>query len=273
MAGLLIGLADEIKGHDVKKILEKKKQESLHRNLSSDHAINGRIKGQMKRTPCKISISDDGTRALFQYHGNPQNHTLDNFDLAFYMQLATVVIDGVLLVMNIIGIYVDISKVPVHEISNEVAEHLQNLFEDSGKIEECVKEFIESWFGNSTLEDKAKALYNLYKDIHEIDENILKHIMKLLFKQMTFWEKVESLALTAAHFVVYFTSGGLALIGKIVLALHDAWEFFEDIENLKKLNELRAKTRSHARVNQHHTRGNRYEDAEDTDQYSSCVTL
>ena len=155
----------------------------------------------------------------------------DNPDYSWYVQMASIIIEGVMLVLSVIGLKVPISNAVLKKTTTEVVEAL----ESSSAFTKACEKFVESWDSASGKLAQAEALFYLLKDTFSL--GILWKIIKSLCSNMSTWDWIKAAALITAQLIAAFTTGGFALIAKIVLALNSAYDFYKKIKNL---NEIRA---------------------------------
>ena len=161
-----------------------------------------------------------------------QLNTQANIDYAYYLQVASIILEGILLVLAVVGLKVPISKVIIKKASKELVEELVA----SSAFRDAIKRFLKSWKTASGVIDKAKALFYLLKDTYSL--GILWNIIKTLFSNMGWWDWIKAAAVITAQIIAAFATGGLALIAKIALALKSAYDFIKKIANLQTLESM-----------------------------------
>ena len=159
--------------------------------------------------------------------------TLADINYASYVQIASIIIEGVLLVLTVIGLKVPISNAILKKTTKLVVGDLQK----SSAFRQAVTKFVESWDSTSSFFAKAKALFYLLKDTYSL--GMLWNIIKTLCSNMGWLDWLKAAALIAAQLVAAFATGGLALIAKIALALKSAYDFVQKIRNLNTLKEMK----------------------------------
>jgi hypothetical protein len=190
------------------------------------------IQNGLQMATYRIKITDKTAELTFvdgTHFKTIQLDSKENTSYAYYMELASIIIEGIMLVMTIIGLKIPISNQLINKVSDKVVEEL----EQSSAFQKAVENFIESWDDASGGLDKAKALFHLLKDTYSL--GILWSTIKLLCSEMTWWDWTKAAALIAAQLVAAFATDGVALIAKIALALKSAYDFGDKIVNLKKL--------------------------------------
>jgi hypothetical protein len=150
-------------------------------------------------------------------------------DLAYYILLAKVVIDAILLVMSVISLKPPLSKGLINKSSKEVAKKLTK----SSAFLEAAEKFVVSWNNDSSNLDKASNLFFLLKEIH--GSNMLWDIIKTLCSDMSQEDWIEAFASIGAQLFLAFGTKGMVLIAKIALVINDAYELSESIAKLQKM--------------------------------------
>jgi hypothetical protein len=190
------------------------------------------IQDGLQMATYRVGITDKTAELKFvdgTHFKTIQLNSKENTSFAYYMQLASIIIEGIMLVMTVIGLKAPISKQLMNKASEEIAEDLAK----SSAFQKAVEKFLESWDDASSNFSKAKALFYLLKDTYSL--GILWKTIKLLCSDMTWRDWTKAAALITAQLVVAFGTDGLALIAKIALALNSAYDFVQKIVNLKKL--------------------------------------
>ena len=191
------------------------------------------IKDGLKMATYRVEVGHDAAKLTFPDGTDFKTIQLDtreNIDAAYYVQVASIIIEGVLLVLQIIGIEVSVSKTVMERASDELVEQL----ETSSAFQEAVKKFVDSWDNASSYTNKAMALFYLLKDTYSL--GILWNLIKLLCSDMTWWDWTKAAAVISAQLIAALATDGLALIAKIALALKSAYDFTQKIANLNTLN-------------------------------------
>ena len=157
--------------------------------------------------------------------------TLKDIENTKVMQYASIIIEAVLLVIEVVGIAVEVSDYVMHKVAQETAksssilqqelDNLQKVFEDS----------------SSTVYQKANAIFILIKDSYLA--SILWTIIKGLCSNTSYWDWMKTAGTVTAMIIAAIDTGGAALIAKIVLALDSAYEFCKKIVNLTELDNIK----------------------------------
>ena len=153
------------------------------------------IQDGLKMATYRVDIVDrvamhtftDGTHFMTVPLNTPANK-----DYSYYVQVASIVIEGVLLVLRIIGLKVSVSKALLKKATEELVEELGT----SSTFRKAVEEFVKSWDSASGNIDKAKVLFYLLKDTYSL--GILWKLIKLLCSKMTWWDWTKAAALISA---------------------------------------------------------------------------
>ena len=191
------------------------------------------IQDGLKMATYRVDIADRVAKHTFTdgtHFMTVQLDTQPNKDYSYYVQVASIVIEGVLLALTIIGLKVPVSKAILKKATEELVEELGT----SSAFRKAVEEFVKSWEDASGNLDKAKALFYLLKNTYSL--GILWKLIKTLCSEMSWWDWTKAAALITAQLIAAFATDGLALVAKIALALNSAYEFFKKIHNLSSIN-------------------------------------
>ena len=159
--------------------------------------------------------------------------TLSGMDAASWMQAASIIVEGVLLVLSAVGIKLSVDDYVIKKI----AEQIGGYVESSSVLQEAVREVKDAFAGGSTYEE-AKAIFHLIKESESAD--ILWKIIKGLCSEMSAWEWMKTAGIVTATIIAAVATDGTALIAKIVLSLNSAVEFIKKLDNLRELDALRS---------------------------------
>ena len=160
--------------------------------------------------------------------------TTADVDWATIMQYASIVVEGVLLVLSAIGISLSPSAGTVEKATEEVAEALKN----SSKFEKAVEDFVRDWKSASGAYGKAKALFYLMKDTYSA--GLLWTVIKALCSNMKWYDWLETAAKVTAMLIAAFATEGAALIAKIALVVLGAVDFIRKINNISELKAIKS---------------------------------
>lgn len=148
-----------------------------------------------------------------------------------WIQMASILVEAVLLVLQCVGIKVAVSEQVIERTAQEVVVVVEN----SSQLQRAIKALQEAAQGGSKWEI-AKAIFNLIKDSYSA--SILWKIIKSLCSNMSTWDWIKTAGIVSAMIIAALTTDGAALIAKIVLALNSAYEFIKKLTNLSTLDTL-----------------------------------
>ena len=151
---------------------------------------------------------------------------------ASWIQMASVIVEAVLLVMTAVGIKVSVSEA----VMKKTAEEVVSTVESSSILQKAIEQLKEA-FKNGSTYDKAKAIFYLIKDTKAA--GILWKIIKSLCSNMSTWDWIKTAGIVSAMIIAAVATDGVALIAKIVLALNSAYEFGKKIANLVELEAVK----------------------------------
>ena len=187
-----------------------------------------------------ISKKDDGhhwvdiTRDGKPFMESIKLHTVGAINKSSWIQIASIVIEAVLLVLQTVGIKVAVSE----QVITRTAEEIIPVVESSSQLQKAVQALQEAAKGGTKWEI-AKAIFNLIKDSYSA--GILWKIIKGLCSNMSTWDWIKTAGIVSAMIIAALATDGLALIAKIVLALNSAYEFIKKLTNLGEFAALKAK--------------------------------
>ena len=145
------------------------------------------------------------------------------------MQVASIIIEGVLLFLDIVGLGIAVSNEIKKTCSKEIVKELAA----SSAFEQAWAKFLSEWDIADNLISQAKALFHLLKDTYTL--GILWTIIKTLYTGKGWWDWIKAAAVIIAQIIAAHATGGLALLAKIALALKSAYDFINKIKNLQQL--------------------------------------
>ena len=149
-----------------------------------------------------------------------------------WVQYASIIVEGILLVIQAVGVKVEISDAVIAQ----TAEDIVPVVESSSLLQKAIQGVKDAWNGGSAY-DKAKAIFYLIKDSNAA--GILWKIIKSLCSNMSYWDWLKTAAIVTAQIVAAVATDGAALIAKIILALSAAYEFGKKIVNLVQLERIK----------------------------------
>ena len=161
-------------------------------------------------------------------------HTATAINKSSWIQIASIIIEAVLLVLQAVGIKVAVSE----QVITRTAEEIIPVVESSSQLQKAVQALQKAAEGGTKWEI-AKAIFNLIKDSYSA--SILWKIIKGLCSNMSWWDWTKTAAIVSAMIVAAVATDGAALIAKIILALNSAYEFTKKLTNLGEFAALKAK--------------------------------
>ena len=139
--------------------------------------------------------------------------TQDGIKYANRMQVASIVIEGVLLFLKIANIEIEVSS----EIIDLCSQNIVAELDASSAFDEAVTKFVVDWNGTENVLHRIKALFYLLKDTYTL--GILWTIIKTLYTGIDWWDWIKAVAIISAMIIAAHATGGLTLFAKIALAL------------------------------------------------------
>ena len=156
--------------------------------------------------------------------------TAASIEQASWIQIASIIVEAVLLVLQAVGIKLHVSK----QVIERTAKEIVSVVESSSQLQEAVKALEEAAKNGSKL-DIAKAIFHLIEEC--FSAGILWKVIKSLCSNMSIWDWIKTVAIVTAEIIA--ATDGVALIAKIILALDSAYEFIKKLTNLRTLKELK----------------------------------
>ena len=151
---------------------------------------------------------------------------------ASWIQIASVIVEDILLVLSAVGIKVSVSE----SVLQKTAKEIVSTVESSSLLQKAVQQLEEAFASGSAL-DKAKAIFYLIKDSYSA--SILWTVIKSLCSNMSTLDWIKTAGIVTAMIIAAVATDGAALIAKIVLALNSAYEFGKKIANLNEMNAMK----------------------------------
>ena len=159
--------------------------------------------------------------------------SLEDIDWAKIMQYASIVVEGVMLVLQAVGIKASVSSSTVKATVEDTAKAIQ----ESSVMQKAIQAFIKAWKeAGGSASAKAKAIFFLLKNSY--GAGILWKIIKSLCSNMSTWDWIKTAATVTAMIIASLATDGVALIAKIALAVVAAADFAKKIANVVKLEEI-----------------------------------
>ena len=177
----------------------------------------------------------DITRGGEKYQDSIKLDSTANADRVSGLQIASILVEAVVLLLSIAGIVVPEEKIA------EVAARILTVISESPAVQEAMEVLKNAWGSGGSGKSKASAVWDLIKAVWEYRThgNIIIQIVKPLLMGMSWWHIAKSVVVITAMIVAAIASGGAALVAKIVLALNSAYEFGKKIHNLNELDGIR----------------------------------
>lgn len=159
--------------------------------------------------------------------------TINDIETASVLQWASLVVELFLFVLSCVGIGVDLSPDEMRVVVQEV----EALVREPA-FQRALNKFVEAWdeAGGSAW-GKAKAIFYFLKDSYSL--GIFWKIIKLIFQNMSTWEKIRAIGEVALMIVAAFATDGLALIARIALAVDSAVYLAEKMANLATFSDMK----------------------------------
>jgi len=177
----------------------------------------------------------DITKGGDKYMDSIRLATVEDISFASGLQIASIVVEAVLLVLSVVGI-----SVPEEAVA-KVARQLANTIMESRAVKAAVEVLKKVWSSGGSSGSKAAAIWDLIKALWEYKThgNVLWQIIKGLCSNMSWLDWLKTAAIISATIIAALASGGTALVAKIALALNSAYEFGKKIYNLQELDEIK----------------------------------
>ena len=174
------------------------------------------------------------TREGAEFLPGKQLTTVADIESASFIQMASILVETVLLVMQAVGIEISPSSSTIEATVKETVTAIKN----SSKLQRAIAQFIDSWekAGGNAL-SKAKAIFSLIKDSYA--GGILWTIIKSLCRNVKWYDWLETSVKVAAMIIAALATDGAALIAEIALIVLSAIDFARKIANLGQLEEIK----------------------------------
>ena len=150
---------------------------------------------------------------------------------ASYLQIASIVVECIILVLDIIGVHVPADQKLIKDAVAIVVKHLsksQKLIEDVDRLSEAYKE------GNYT--EMAKKMFIIVVDC--VHEGIFWDITKTLLSGKAWYDWVITAGRIAVFIALLVETGGNTEIAKLIAIVLNAADFLIKLSNLSSLNVL-----------------------------------
>ena len=188
----------------------------------------------------EITKKEDGkhgvqfTRDGAEFLSGKQLTTVADIESTTFIQMASILVEAVLLVMQAVGIKISPSSSTIEATVKDTVTAIKN----SSKLQRAIAQFIDSWekAGGNAL-SKSKAIFYLIKESNA--GGILGTIIKELCRNMTWQDWLKTSAKVAAMIIAALATEGTALIAEIALIVLSAIDFARKIANLVQLEEIK----------------------------------
>ena len=182
----------------------------------------------------------DITRGGDKFMDSIQLAAVEDIFSATGLQIASIVVEAVLLVLSIFGITVP------KKVVAKVAQQVATTIMESRAVKAAVDTLKQIWGSGGSSSSKAKAIWDLIKALwnYRTHGNVFWQIVKGLCVNMTWFEWAKTVAIITATIVAAIATEGVALIAKIALAVNSAVEFGKKVSNLHELEEIKKKLKN-----------------------------
>ena len=182
--------------------------------------VNGKHRAQM-------------TREGEEFLSPRELKTKADIDWSKILQYASIVVEAVMLVMQVVGIRASVSSSTMKATIKDTAEAI----EKSSAFQQAIQKFVSSWkAAGGSATNKAKAIFFLLKETYAA--GLLWTIIKSLCREMKWYDWLKTAATVSAMIIAALATDGAALIAKIALAVLAAVNFAKKIANLVQLEEI-----------------------------------
>ncbi|XP_045176487.1 uncharacterized protein LOC123537017 [Mercenaria mercenaria] len=149
---------------------------------------------------------------------------------ASWLQWASIAIEIFMLVLSAVGIKVSFNQRQMAKVTRSVERIIQ-----SSAFKKALIAFKTAW-SKGGVWNRARAVFDFLRK--SFSAGIFWKIVKTVLSTMSLWDYLKAMAIIAAMIVAAFASGGLALIAKVVLALHSAVTLIQKMANLEVLEKI-----------------------------------
>ena len=158
-------------------------------------------------------------------------NTLNAIALTSYIQMASIIVEAVLLILHAVGIQLAVGE----QVITRTAEEIIPVIEVSRPLQRAIEALREAAEGGPGW-DTATAIFNLIKEV--FSAGILWQIIKSLCTNMSWFDWVKTSIIVTVNIIAALATDGVGLIAKIVLALNTAYEFINKLTNLTQLEAI-----------------------------------
>ena len=157
--------------------------------------------------------------------------SLASINTSKWIQIASIVVEAILLVCQAVGIKVAVSESTILKTAEEIVP----VIESSSALQKAV-EGLQAAAESGSKWEIAKAIFTLIKDSYSA--GILWKVIKSLCSNMSTWDWIKTAGIVTAMIIAALATDGAALIAKIVLALNSAYEFIKKLTNMNELESV-----------------------------------
>lgn len=218
---------------DFSKLPDGKMQEKLRKHLSDEDYK--KISEYVDEETFTMTIT--GSRATFERGSKKfldpiQLTSMEGIAYASTLQIASIVIESIFLVLGVIGVKITLKETLIRKIIQEIIPVVEQP-----AFRRIIDEFLQSWTTGNTW-GKAKAIFTLLKETYSF--GIFWKVIKIALSEMSWLDRIKTIALIAATIVAAFATDGIALIAKITLSVNDAYNLGKKVINMTTLKALAA---------------------------------
>ena len=214
-------------------------EQAMSKIIDQDRVDDIKMAFAIETYTMKVVEKSDGQSAV-QVHRKGvvfklERMLLSNSDIdsATVQQWASLVIELFLFVLSCVGIVVGLNQAEMRALGQEV----EGLVQQSA-FRKALDKFLKAWDKpEGTTWKKAKAIFSLLEEIYTLEK--FWGIIKLIFKDMCKWEKIESMVEVVLMIVAAFDTKGIALIARIALAVDSHTNLKSKTENIITLSDIK----------------------------------
>ena len=215
----------------------------LAKHLSEEHLENVKAGLSDSHSHLKINKHEDGSHSVDVIHSSSgeklmptkQLNSVESIKETTCVQIANVITDVVSLLLQIAGVKV---ATPSKEALTKMADEIVPVINEVNQgLVKAIDQLTEG-FKKRSAHDIAHAIFEFVKELHPF--GVLVKIAKSFCADVSIEGGLKAGAMITATIIAAIFTDGRALIPKIKLALHSAWDFMKKLENVHKLKTLQA---------------------------------
>ena len=148
------------------------------------------------------------------------------------IQIASIVVESVILALSCVGVDIDLSDSEVEEVSEDFVDKAMK----NSEIRKGIEDFITKFEHTTDMMKKAAGIFDLLKLLNK--KGFLWDTIKDVCRDMKWYEWLETSAELAVTLIAALATDGVALIAKFALALDSAVHFglkFASLAYLKSI--------------------------------------